>query len=225
VSLDDLRDAQLFAGLSDAQLGHLEAISHTLQLSDGELLFRQGQPGAAFYLLADGTIKVFKRLRDGRTATIRHVHAGDTFAESALFTPTYPANTEAMEDSRLLRFPTEAFRALILDEPDIGLRLLSNMAHLLVVLSNRVEELLLPVPARLARYLLDLCGEEDAATGRGSLACVLPISKRELAARLGTVPETLSRTFNQLVRAKTIAVDGDRFEVLDLAALERVAQN
>ena len=86
------------------------------------------------------------------------------------------------------------------------------MAHLLVLLNQRVEELLLPVPARLARYLLDLCSEQGSPTH-----CRLPFAKHELAARLGTVPETLSRTLNRFVRGGLIAVDGNTFEVLNRA--------
>jgi len=98
----------------------------------------------------------------------------------------------------------------MLAEPELGLRIIATMAHLLVVLNQRVEELLLPVPARLARYLLDLCSEQGSPT-----QCRLAFAKQELAARLGTVPETLSRTLNRFVRGGLIAVDGNAFEVLN----------
>jgi CRP/FNR family transcriptional regulator len=226
---DELRFSPVFGDLTDEQLDKLAAIAEPLVLPAGRVVFVQGDPADAFYLVGDGAVKVFKQLRDGRTATIRYVHPGETFGESVLFAATYPSNSETTADSRLLRFSTVAFRRLVIDEPDIGLRLLGAMARLMVMLNQRVEELLLPVPARLARHLLGLCAERGGppvsggVTG-GSLVCYLPTSKRELAARLGTVPETLSRTLNQLVRSRTIALDGARFEVLDLRALERLAQ-
>ena len=89
------------------------------------------------------------------------------------------------------------------------MNLLAAMAHLLGLLNRRVEELLLPVPARLARYLLARADEQlepVAAQGAGPAdvprVIKLPVSKRELAARLGTVPETLSRTFDRFKRAQ-----------------------
>ena len=137
-----------------------------------------------------------------------------------LFTETYPSSAEAMEASLLYRFGTDRLSpADARPSPSSALRIIATMAQLLVLLNQRVEELLLPVPARLARYLLDLCSEQGTPrTAR------LPIAKQELAARLGTVPETLSRTLNRFVAGGLVAVHGNSFEVLNRAALERLAQ-
>ncbi len=218
---DDLRRAPLFAGLTDEQLDKLGAIAAPVTLPPGSTVFVQGDPADAFYLLAAGAVKVTKEFRDGRSATIRHVRAGEAFGESVLFNDTYPASTETMEPaaSLLYRFDTGEFRRLMLAEPELALCLIAAMAHLLVMLNQRVEELLLPVPARLSRYLLDLCSEQGSPT-----LCRLPVTKHELAARLGTVPETLSRTLNRFVAGGLVVVRGNSFELLNPAALERLAQ-
>jgi CRP/FNR family transcriptional regulator len=216
---DDLRQAPLFAGLSDEQLARLAGIARAETLPADATIFLQGDPADAFYLLAEGAVKIVKEFRDGRSATIRHVRPGETFGESVLFNDTYPAGAETMAVSRLYRLGSDAFRRLTLAEPELGLRLIATMAQLLVMLNQRVEELLLPVPARLARYLLDLCSEQGTPAH-----CHLPIAKQELAARLGTVPETLSRTLNRFIRGGLIEVDGGSFQVLNRPALERLAQ-
>jgi CRP/FNR family transcriptional regulator len=96
-----------------------------------------------------------------------------------------------------------------------------------------VEELLLPVPARLARYLLARADEQleptraDGDAPRDVPRVIrLPVSKRELAARLGTVPETLSRTFDRFKRAQVIRMSGDHrlIEILSFDQLHRLAQ-
>ena len=100
------------------------------------------------------------------------------------------------------------------------------MAELLGLLNRRVEELLLPVPARLARYLLARADEQlEPATGGDAPADVprvirLPVSKRELAARLGTVPETLSRTFDRFKRAQVIRMSGDH-RLIEILSFEQ----
>jgi CRP-like cAMP-binding protein len=218
VIVDDLKRAPLFGNLGDDDLGRLAGVAQRLRRPAETLLFSQGQPGEAFFLLVDGSVKVFKRLRDGRTATIRHVRPGETFAESVLFHDRYPSNCQTMTDSELVRFPTGGFRELLLAHPELAVTLLGQMAHLTVMLNQRVEELLLPVQARLARYLIGLCDDQ------GSRRCTLPTSKKELAARLGTVPETLSRTLDRFKRSGLLRLDGERFEVLDAAKLEHVAQ-
>ena len=173
-------------------------------------------------------MKVYKLLRDGRTATLRHVQPGETFGESVLFHELYPSSTETMTASRLYRFDTEQFLELLLAEPQLAVNLLGAMARLMVLLNRRVEELLLPVPARLARYLLGLADEQLLPTtvGDGRRIVRLPTTKRELAARLGTVPETLSRTFDRFKRAGVLRMSGSHelIEILDLAALHRLAQ-
>ena len=99
-----------------------------------------------------------------------------------------------------------------------------------MLLSSRVEELLLPVPARLARYLIDLCHEQlgpeidDKTTS--PRVCRLPTTKRELASRLGTVPETLSRTLDRFKQAGVLRLSGggEIVEILDFAALRRLTR-
>ena len=77
-----------------------------------------------------------------------------------------------MTDCRLYRFDKEQILALLLAEPQLAVNLLAAMAHLLGLLNRRVEELLLPVPARLARYLLALADAqlEPAASRRRAAA-------------------------------------------------------
>lgn len=219
VILDDLRRASLFAGISDAQLGKLGHIARPVTLPAGASVFSQGDRADAFYLLVEGTVKVAKTFRDGRGATIRYVRPGETFGESVLFNDTYPSSTETLEPSRLCRFDTEMFRRLMLAEPELALLVIAAMARLLVMLNQRVEELLLPVPARLARYILSLCSEQATPS-----RCHLAFARHELAARLGTVPETLSRTLNRFVAGGLLAVHGNDIEVLNPAVLARLAQ-
>jgi CRP/FNR family transcriptional regulator len=138
--------------------------------------------------------------------------------------------------------PIPELRALLLDNPELALAVLARMAHLMVLLNRRVEELLLPVPARLARYLLDLCDRQLDPPMRLAVSpraeappstpacspriCRLPITKRDLASRLGTVPETLSRALGGLKRAEVVRLsgNGELIEILDFDALARIAQ-
>lgn len=223
---DDLRRSVLFGGLEPTNVDQLAEIARPISLEAERAVFAQGDAAAAFYLLAAGRVKVFKLFRDGRTATIRHVEAGETFGESVLFLETYPSSAETMEACLLYRFDTGEFRDRLLAHPELALGVIGAMARLMLLLNRRVEELLLPVPARLARYLLELAEEQLGAPVVAPRVVRLPTSKRELAARLGTVPETLSRTFDRFKRAKVILMGGggELIEILDFAALRRLAQ-
>lgn len=226
-TLSDLRAAALFSQLDEQQLERVATLARPQRLPAESTIFLQGDPADAFFLLAEGLVKVFKMLRDGRTATTRHVEPGQTFAEAALFREAYPSSTETMSDSLLYRFDTDETLALLLAEPQLAVNLLAAMANLLALLNRRIEDLLLPVPARLARYLLARADEQlEPATIHGPRVIKLPTSKRELAARLGTVPETLSRTFDRLKRAEVVRMSGDHqlIEILSFEKLHRLAQ-
>jgi CRP/FNR family transcriptional regulator, dissimilatory nitrate respiration regulator len=225
---DDLRRSVLFGGLDEESLAHLTSIARPVRLPAESTVFVQHDPARAFFLLSQGAVKIYKLFRDGRTATLRHVRPGETFGESVLFHDTYPSSAETMEDSALYRFDTEDFHALLLAQPQVAVNLLGAMARLMLLLNSRVEELLLPVPARLGRYLLALADEqlgEPLSPGAPRIVR-LPTTKKELAARLGTVPETLSRTFDRFKRAAVIRMSGggELIEILDFAALRRLAQ-
>lgn len=207
----------------------LATIARRLQAGAGETVFEQGDPARAFFLLIRGEVKVYKATRDGRTATLRYVHPGDTFAESALSVDRYPAHAECTAPSVLYRIAVDDFRALLLGEPELAVAMLARMAQLLSLLNRRVEELLLPVTARLARFLLELCDTQLRRPGTaagGPRVCRLPMTKRDLAARLGTVPETLSRSLGALKEAGVVRLsgNGELVEVLDFDELARVAQ-
>ena len=242
----DLRVSPTFARLDGDQLRSLAEIARPVELPAESTLFLQGDDADALYLLAKGRVKVFKLLRDGRTATVRHVESGQTFAEAALFHDQYPASTETMTECVLYRFETRDVLALLTAQPQFAVNMIASMAYLLGLLNSRVEELLLPVPARVARYLLDLAdeqldlpreGAQGAAPGREARppaplpdhprVVKLPTSKREMAARLGTVPETLSRTFDRLKRAEVVRMSGDHelIEILSFEKLHRLAQD
>lgn len=229
-SLTELGTARLLSGLARSSLRRLAEIAHRMEIGVGESVFVQGDPATAFFLLVRGEVKVFKLQRGGRTATLRYVRPGDTFAESALSVDRYPAFTEATAPSVIYGFPVADFRALVTSEPELAIAMLARMGELMALLNRRVEELMLPVPARLARFLLELCSEQlrpPATAGTGPRICRLPMTKRDLAARLGTVPETLSRSLAVLKRDGVVRLsgNGELVEVLDFDALVRIAQD
>jgi CRP/FNR family transcriptional regulator len=85
--------------------------------------------------------------------------------------------------------------------------------------AGQIEDLTFKdVPARLARYLVELAGDERNVVD-------LPISKTQLASRLGTVSETLSRTLRKLSEDELIKVQGKTITILDHDRLEDLAES
>lgn len=215
----DIRDAikrcPLFAGVTNDDLDHLLRISKARESTKGELLFSDGEVAAGFFIVGTGKVKVFKLSPDGKERILHIVHPGGTFAEAAIFgSGTYPAYAQPLEASQLIFFPKREFLDLLRSDSQLAINMIAGLSRFLRQFANQIEELTFKdVPARLARYLLDLAGDEGEQVE-------LPISKSQLASKLGTVSETLSRTFRKLTDDDLIVVRGKVIELLDHDRLE-----
>jgi CRP/FNR family transcriptional regulator len=215
----DLRDAikrcPLFAGVTNDDLDHLLRISKARDAGKGELLFSDGEIAAGFFIVGTGKVKVFKLSPEGKERILHIVHPGGTFAEAAIFgSGTYPAYAQPLEASHLIFFPKREFLDLLHSDSQLAINMIAGLSRFLRQFANQIEELTFKdVPARLARYLLDLAGDEAKQVE-------LPISKSQLASKLGTVSETLSRTLRKLTDDDLIVVRGKAIELLDRDRLE-----
>ncbi len=219
VTVSDLHRWQLFSYLPANDLVRLARIGSRETYRNGEAIFAEGEDADAFWVLLRGQVKIFKLGPDGREQIMRIVRAGESFAEAgALSRGAFPANAQAMARSDAVRFPAEEFLELLESSPQLAINMIVALSHLLRGFAGLVDALALrEVSARLAKYLL------DASLRAGQDDVLLDVRKSVLAARLGTVSETLSRTLRRLRDKKLIHVEQQRIRILDRAALERVA--
>lgn len=140
---------------------------------------------------------------------------------AALSGEKFPAGAETLETTETFYMPRDAFIELIRSQPEVALRLLAALSARLRSFASLIEDLSLRgVTERLAAYLLSLVPEGEYS----AMTVDLGISKGELAATVGTVPETLSRAFKQLTRAGAVETKGRKVVIKDRALLERVAR-
>ncbi len=219
VTVSDLRGWQLFSYLPRHDLVKIAHIASQDPRRKGALIFSEGEDASAFWVLLKGQVKIFKVGPDGREQILRIVRAGESFAEAAALSGgAFPASAEAMVRSVAVRLPAEEFVELIKSSPQLAINVIVALSHLLRGFAGLVDALALrEVSARLARYLL------DAGLRADSERVVLDVPKSVLAARLGTVSETLSRTLRRLSDRELIAVAGPRIRILNREGLERVA--
>lgn len=223
-NLQTLRKSLLFAGLDEEYLLQVAAISHRRSFVKGETIFAEGETATEFYLLAKGGIKLCKISPDGREKVLHFVHPGETFAEAAFFGDgRYPAEARSVEAGELLIFPKNGFMGLLERNPQFSLNLIISLSLLLRRFARQIEELsFAEVPNRLAAYLMELAARKST-TYQGKCYIDLEMKKGELASRLGTVSETLSRAFRKLKEDNILEVDGSRVIILDMTALSRLS--
>jgi CRP/FNR family transcriptional regulator len=212
----------LFSGLSEAQLQQLEQIGREISATRNQTIFMEGDEGSGFFIVISGKVKVFKSSAEGK-AQILHIYGpGQPIGEVPVFAGQhFPANAQAVEKSRLLFFPRQAFIDLITANPSLALNMLAVLSMRLRQFTVQVENLSLKeVPGRLASYLIYLAQEQDSPS-----KVQLPISKGQLASLLGTIPETLSRIFSKMSAQGYIDVQASEIVLKDRVALEDLALN
>ncbi|MEW6025810.1 MAG: Crp/Fnr family transcriptional regulator [Planctomycetota bacterium] len=219
-----LKQVALFSGLNPMDLERVSRMVIKRKFRKGQVIISEGQELEGFYIVISGQIKVYKLSSEGKEQILHWVAPGGTFAEVAAFTRgVAPANAAAITDSEVFFLFKNDLIKLIRDNPQISLNMLASMSQYLRRMVAVIEDLSLKdVPARLARYLLDMvmeAGKENDAV----IEIKLPIIKKELASRLGTISATFSRTLNKFKSRKVIKVAGNKITILNKTRLEEIA--
>ena len=182
-------------------------------LEKGDYLFHEGDPARGFYVVQRGAVNVHRVGAAGKEQIIHVFRAGDSFAEVALATERgYPADARALEPTQVLLVQKAGILALLKRQPELALRMLGSMSSHLRVLVAQLEDLSLKdVETRLANWLMKRCPNPR---GNQPVRIELRMTKRVLAAELGTVSETFSRTLAKFRKQSLIKVSGKTITVL-----------
>ncbi|MFN7922963.1 MAG: Crp/Fnr family transcriptional regulator [Bryobacteraceae bacterium] len=211
-----LRETALFAGLTEPEIDSLAARVSVRTYAPGQRLFGEGDPCAGLYFVVSGRVRIFKTSPNGREQVLTVEGPGSSVAELPVFDGgPYPASADALEPSELLFVSRQDFHALCLERPQIALQVLQVVGSRLRRLVGIIEELSFStVRARLISWILR---EAEAA---GGTAFSMAITHQDLAARIGTVRELVSRNMARLQAQGLIRVQGREIQVLDRAGLE-----
>ncbi|OGD21300.1 MAG: hypothetical protein A2Y69_06420 [Candidatus Aminicenantes bacterium RBG_13_59_9] len=201
----------------DAPDRTIAALGSKRRYRKNAFLFLAQQEAIGFFYVMDGEVRIFRMNESGHEIEVVRLRPGDFFGEAvALVSGKFPAFARAARDTEVLYFDRRAVLRGIRKDPAMAEFFVSLLAKKCILLNERLETLnLRTVRQRLAQYLLARCGEEPACDIR------LAIKKSELAKHLGTISETLSRTFRRMERDGLIRVEGSKIRVLDCRKLNR----
>jgi CRP/FNR family transcriptional regulator, dissimilatory nitrate respiration regulator len=216
--INTFRSCRLFAGLPPGDLRTIADLTATKRLAKGEFLFHEGDTSLGFFVVQSGAINVHRLSPTGKEQVIHIFRAGDSFAEATLATAAgYPADACALEPSQVLLVQKAEFVALLRRQPELALRMLASMSQHLRVLVALIEDLTLKdVETRLAHWLAKRCPQPESDH---PVTIQLSMTKRVLAAELGTVSETFSRTLAKFRAQKLVTVSGKTVVVSSPARL------
>jgi CRP/FNR family transcriptional regulator len=202
-----------FRGLPAAALRRVAAHATVRTVGRGERVFEEGAPADGLFVVLEGRVRLVRVSSGGREQVLHSEGPGATLGEVPLLDGGgYVATAIAAQPSRLLYLP----RAAVLDacrrHPDVALGIIRVLARRVRSFAGLVEQLSLKdLTARTAALLL--------AESAGRTTFELSVTRDELAARLGTVREPVSRALARLRRAGLIRVAGRRVTILDAPRL------
>jgi CRP-like cAMP-binding protein len=219
-----LRCTKLFAELDENTLRVLSDRALEQHFARDEVLFVAGEEARGLYVIVEGAVRAFRVSLDGREQVIHVERAGATIAELPVFDGgPNPSTAAADSDTTVLFIDKRDVRHLCLEHPEIAFAALRVLASRLRRCAELVEALSLrEVGQRLARFLLAEAGRSGTRTEQG-ISINLIQTNQQIAARIGSVREVVSRAFTRLQHEKLIVVEGRRLIIPDEAALESFA--
>jgi CRP/FNR family transcriptional regulator len=201
-----LREIELFDNFPPKTLQALAKICQKKQIKKKECLFTEGDPGRAVYYCIKGYIQLYKSDDQGRETVIKVIRSGEMFGEVILFEKDhYPVTAMALDQSDLIVIPKSEFYHL-LDDINFRNQFISVSIKKQRYLVEKIRSLTaIDIEERIYHFLKEQFGQE--------LEVKPQLSKKDVAAAIGTVPETLSRVLLRLKTEGKLIWDFDRISI------------
>ena len=196
-----LDQARFFEGISRESKEALAKLCLPCERRKKAVLFNEGDPGEAMFLLARGRISLHKVTPDGREVVIKVIKHGEVFAEVILFEEKcYPVTAVALNDVLVFKLLRRDLLGLLRQE-DFRNDFIATLLRKQRYLAEKIRQLTSQdVEERLRTFLREQYGEQNQIAAE--------INKKQLAAAIGVTPETLSRLLQRLKHRKCLAWKG-----------------
>jgi len=217
---DFLATVPLFSGLDRTELQRFGEMTREKFYPRGSVILFENDPGDSLFVVRQGRVKVVLIGEDGREVILGVLGVGEHFGELSLIDDRpRSAHVIAMEDSHLLVLHREDFRRRVESSPAVAWSLLTELSRRLRRADEKIGGLvLLDVPGRIARLLLDLAEEAESNT------IDKPLTHQTIAQMIGASRETVSRAMKDFQDANWVSVVRRKISLTDRPALEQRAQ-
>lgn len=193
------------------------------QYKAGQVIYLEGEPAEFVYILEKGWVKATRITHEGREQGLLFLRPVEIFGDIAVFSGTsYPGTVTALEDVEAWLIPSEVLLLLVKQYPTLALAIIQRLSERVLHYIRLVEDLSLKsVEARLASTLL-----RNAELQNEQL--IVPRQEwttlDEMAIRLGTVRDVLSRAMKVLETENLIIVNKQSIQLLDPQGLAERAE-
>jgi CRP/FNR family transcriptional regulator/CRP/FNR family cyclic AMP-dependent transcriptional regulator len=204
-----LRAVPIFSELEDSDCESLAQLTSRRRYSKDTVVFFENDEGDSFFMIVNGRVKVTILGDDGREVILSVLGPGDFFGEMALLDDEPRSATAiAIEDSELLALQRTDFEGSLAAKPSISTALIRVLTARLRKANQQIQTLaLLDVYGRVARVLMDMAKDEGRRLKDGRMA-FRRATHQEIANRIGTTRETVTRMLKDLERQSLMKVEG-----------------
>ncbi|MBL4613987.1 MAG: Crp/Fnr family transcriptional regulator [Magnetovibrio sp.] len=222
---DALNDILLLSELSDDEVAIVERNCRWKSYGSGEQIIDQHSNSRDIFFVAAGRVRVVNYSLSGREITFDDLEPGSHFGElAAIDGLPRSASVMALDDARIASLPADQFHQMVLDHPEIALKLMKHLAHLVRTSTVRIMDLsTLGANNRIHADLLRLARK---VTKDEMTAMITPIPVHsDVASRVSTTRETVARVLNDLARKGIVERQKNVLMVKDLERLEDMVED
>jgi CRP/FNR family transcriptional regulator, cyclic AMP receptor protein len=216
-----LSEFTLFRDLDNYELGKIADISITREWKKQTHVFLQGDPIENVYFIYDGKIKIYKSDINGKEQIVAIAKKGEMFPHVGFFRKgEYPAYAEVLEPSTLIAVPISKFEGVLIENPELCIKVFKVLGEKIVDLQNRLEEQILNnTYEQIVKLLIRLGQKHGKELADGTILLKSEFTNKDLANMIGTTRETISRTLTKMKKDEIIEVDDSGNMILDIDVL------
>ena len=216
-----LSEFSLFRELNDYELTKITDIAIARDWKKQSHVFLQGDPLENVYFIYDGRIKVYKSDVNGKEQIVAIMKKGEMFPHVGFFRKgDYPAYAEVLEPSTLIAVPISKFETVLIENPELCIKVFRVLGEKIVDLQNRLEEQILNnTYEQIIKLLIRLGQKYGKELEDGRILLKAEFTNKDLANMIGTTRETISRTLTKMKKDNLIEVDDEGDMLLDIEVL------
>lgn len=207
----------LFKELSDSEIEKIVEISISREWKKGSHVFMQDDPLENVYFIQSGRIKIYKSDVNGREQIVAIAKDGDMFPHVGFFRKGgYPAFSEVLERSTLVVVPIDQFEKVLIENPELCIKVFKVLGEKIVDLQERLEsQILNNTYEQIIKLLVRLAKIHGQKMDNGFYLLKAEFTNKDLANMIGTTRETVSRTLTKLKKDQLIETDSSGNIIID----------
>jgi CRP-like cAMP-binding protein len=218
IKIRALSEIEIFQDLTEQDMAQMDRTTTMSTCDPGRVFYGPEEAGEVLFLLKKGRVQLYRLSPEGKKLVVSILEPGAIFGEMSLIGQgMHNTFAEAIEECTLCVMSRLDVEQLLVNKPQVGLRIMEVMARRLKEAESKLEDMAFKsIPARLASLLIKLSASQST---NGD---VDGYTHQDLAEMIGTYRETTTQTLNDFKNQGWINIERKRIEILDQPALENL---